>query len=74
MVIGGPGIPAGEVPFIFERFHRARNGRGPDGLGLGPFIVREIVEAHGGTIAVEACDGQGSRFTVRLPAAPAASA
>jgi len=65
----GPGIPDGEIPHAFERFHlRARAGRGsPDGAGLGLAIVRELSEAMGGSVAVENLSAQGARFTVRLP-------
>jgi two-component system sensor histidine kinase BaeS len=59
----GKGIPADELPQIFERFYR-----GPDGgLGIGLAIVRELVEAHGGSITVTSEPGSGSLFTVRLP-------
>lgn len=65
----GIGIPRDEIPQLFERFHRARNvsSRYYGGLGLGLYIARAIVEAHGGTIAVESDEGSGSRFTVQLP-------
>ncbi|MGE3601714.1 MAG: ATP-binding protein, partial [Dehalococcoidia bacterium] len=64
----GEGIPADELPRIFERFHRARNvDRNIAGLGLGLYITREIVQAHGGDLAVESTVGRGSTFTVTLP-------
>ncbi|MBV9495203.1 MAG: GAF domain-containing protein [Acidobacteria bacterium] len=65
----GIGIPRDEIPQLFERFHRARNvsSRYYGGLGLGLYIARAIVEAHSGAIAVESEEGQGSRFTIRLP-------
>jgi len=65
----GIGIPRDEIPQLFERFHRARNvsSRYYGGLGLGLYISRAIVEAHGGTITVESIEGQGSTFTVGLP-------
>jgi signal transduction histidine kinase/GAF domain-containing protein len=67
----GIGIPRDEIPQLFERFHRARNvsSRYYGGLGLGLYIARAIVEAHGGSIAVESEEGQGSSFTLRLPIA-----
>jgi PAS domain S-box-containing protein len=65
----GIGIPKDEIPQLFERFHRARNvsSRYYGGLGLGLYIARAIVEAHGGEIAVESEEGAGSMFTLRLP-------
>jgi PAS domain S-box-containing protein len=67
----GVGIAPEDVPRIFGRFYRAAHGRAPSGLGLGLYIARLLVEAHGGRIAVETAPGVGSRFTVRLPAIPA---
>jgi PAS domain S-box-containing protein len=68
----GIGIPRDEIPLLFERFHRARNvsSRYYGGLGLGLYIARAIVEAHHGAIMVESEEGQGSRFTIRLPLPP----
>ena len=65
----GIGIPKDEIPQLFERFHRARNvsSRYYGGLGLGLYIARAIIEAHGGSIAVESVEGQGSTFTMKLP-------
>jgi signal transduction histidine kinase len=65
----GIGIPRDEIPQLFERFHRARNvsSRYYGGLGLGLYIAKAIVEAHDGSIAVESEEGDGSRFTIRLP-------
>jgi PAS domain S-box-containing protein len=67
----GIGIPRDEIPQLFERFHRARNvsSRYYGGLGLGLYIARAIVEAHGGTISVESVEGQGSTFTIGMPVA-----
>lgn len=64
----GRGIPAAEVPRLFERFYqvdKARTSRRGSGLGLA--IAREIVEAHGGRIGLESVEGLGTRFTVALP-------
>ena len=63
----GPGIPAEEVPRIFERFYRGR-AAGKNGTGMGLAIARGILEAHGGTISVESAPGRGSTFTVAIPA------
>ncbi len=66
---GGIGIPPEQQARIFGRFERAVPPRSYGGLGLGLWIVRSLVEAHGGQIAVESAAGQGSTFTVRLPLA-----
>lgn len=66
---GGIGIAPEHQPRIFGRFERAVEGRRYPGLGLGLWIVRQIVEAHGGTIRVESAPGQGATFTVELPPA-----
>jgi len=66
----GLGIPADDAPRVFERFHRAANVAGRiAGTGIGLASVRQIVERHGGRIAVESAEGVGSTFTVRLPLA-----
>ncbi|MEW5851982.1 MAG: ATP-binding protein [Myxococcota bacterium] len=65
----GMGISPEDVPRIFERFERAVPARHYGGLGLGLFITRQIVTAHGGTISVTSQPGQGSTFTVDLPLA-----
>jgi signal transduction histidine kinase len=63
----GPGIPAEHQARIFERFERGASSSGTSGLGLGLFIVKEIVDAHRGSIAVDSRVGEGARFTVTLP-------
>jgi signal transduction histidine kinase len=67
----GIGIAPSDQPQIFERFERAVSSRNYGGLGLGLYIVKRIVEAHGGTIAVESTPGVGSAFAVELPLRPA---
>jgi signal transduction histidine kinase len=64
----GPGIPADELPHIFDRFWRGRAAAGRAGSGIGLAVVAALVEAHGGTVAAESAPGGGARFTVRLPA------
>jgi protein-histidine pros-kinase len=64
----GIGIPAKDLPFIFEQFYRASNvDEQVRGTGLGLASSRRIVEQHGGTIAVASEEAGGSTFTVRLP-------
>jgi signal transduction histidine kinase len=68
----GPAIPAGAQTHIFDPFRQEQppGGRpGQDSLGLGLFIVKQIVEAHGGSIAVVSTPEEGTTFTVRLPRA-----
>jgi signal transduction histidine kinase len=61
----GIGIPAAELPHIFDPYRQAH--RVPGGSGLGLAIVKGLVEAHGGRVRVESVEGRGSRFLVRLP-------
>lgn len=67
----GIGIPAAAQEHVFERFYRAPNvdPLQVGGFGVGLYVVHEIVERHGGTIAVESTEDNGSTFTVRLPRA-----
>jgi two-component system, OmpR family, phosphate regulon sensor histidine kinase PhoR len=67
----GEGIPARELPRIFERFYRVDKARARQtgGTGLGLAIVRHVAEAHGGTVRVDSELGRGSTFTVALPVA-----
>jgi signal transduction histidine kinase len=64
----GDGIPADELPNLFKRFHRADKSRANGRSGLGLAISKAIVEAHGGEIVVRSTQGEGTTFTVRLPA------
>jgi signal transduction histidine kinase len=64
----GPGIPADELPRIWDRLFRGDRSRTERGLGLGLSLVKAVVEAHGGTVAVKSEPGSGSTFEVRLKA------
>jgi signal transduction histidine kinase len=66
----GVGIPAEEIDEVFERFYRGGDAhtRAVKGSGLGLTLVKEIAEAHGGTVHVESVVGQGSTFSIELPA------
>jgi signal transduction histidine kinase len=65
----GPGVPASERERVFERFSRGEEARvrAVPGVGLGLYVAREIVRAHGGTIRVESREGGGARFVVEIP-------
>ncbi|MFE7277603.1 SpoIIE family protein phosphatase [Streptomyces sp. NPDC057623] len=69
----GTGIPVDELPRLFERFHRVRGARSRshEGSGLGLVLVKDLVEAHGGTVGVDSRLGQGTNVTVDLPFAAA---
>jgi signal transduction histidine kinase len=64
----GPGIPPDELPRIFEELYRGTNARGFEGSGLGLALVQRVIARHGGAVSVRSRPGQGSVFTVRLPA------
>jgi signal transduction histidine kinase len=70
----GIGIDPARLPRVFERFERAVPSSSYGGLGLGLYIARSIVVAHGGTIDVASEPGAGATFTVTLPLAPGAPA
>jgi PAS domain S-box-containing protein len=65
----GTGIPAEEMPRLFERFHRVEKARGRthEGSGIGLALVQELVKLHGGTIGAESAVGKGTTFTITLP-------
>ncbi|BAE51440.1 sensor histidine kinase [Paramagnetospirillum magneticum] len=63
----GPGIPADEADRVFEKFYRSPSATGTKGAGLGLYIVKQIVESHGGTIKVGPAAGGGSEFVIALP-------
>ncbi len=62
----GPGIDEEDLPYVFDRFYRARAARGLPGSGLGLAIVRQVAEAHGGTVVAERAEGGGTRIVLRL--------
>ncbi|WP_017984523.1 SpoIIE family protein phosphatase [Amycolatopsis methanolica] len=70
----GAGIPADELPRLFQRFHRARGreGRSHEGAGIGLALVQELVRLHDGTVSADSVEGAGSTFCVRLPLAAVA--
>jgi protein-histidine pros-kinase len=63
----GPGIPREQMPALFTRFYRAAAGRGTPGLGLGLYITKELVQAHGGRVWVESEPGAETTFRFTLP-------
>jgi two-component system, OmpR family, sensor kinase len=63
----GIGIPSGDLDRLFERYHRGSNVSGIVGTGVGLYLVKMAVELHHGSVAVRSEEGEGSRFTVRLP-------
>lgn len=63
----GPGIPAKDIPHIFDKFYRVRGEGSKSGAGLGLTLVRSIAEAHGGWVWVESEQREGSTFTLQLP-------
>ena len=67
----GLGIPASDLPYVFDRFRRGGNvQRHIAGSGIGLTGAKQIVAQHGGTIAVQSAEGEGSTFTLRLPLLP----
>ncbi|OGQ98831.1 MAG: hypothetical protein A2505_06810 [Deltaproteobacteria bacterium RIFOXYD12_FULL_55_16] len=64
----GAGIPAQDLPRIFDRLYRGDHSRSQRGLGLGLSLVKAVIHAHAGSLEVESAPGQGSIFTLRLPA------
>jgi signal transduction histidine kinase len=65
----GTGIPAAELPRLFERFHRVKDAhaRTHEGSGIGLALVHELVHLHGGRVRVDSTEGQGTTFTVEVP-------
>jgi two-component system, OmpR family, sensor kinase len=69
----GIGIPAADLDRLFERYHRGGNVSGIVGTGVGLYVVKMVVDMHGGAVTVESKEGEGARFTIRLPRKPAAA-
>ena len=62
----GPGIADEDLPYVFDRFYRARAARGLPGSGLGLAIVRQVAESHGGVVVAEHAEGGGTRMVLTL--------
>ncbi len=70
----GIGIPESDLDRLFERYHRGSNVSGIVGTGVGLYLVKMVVDMHGGAVTVDSKEGDGARFTIRLPRQPAAAA
>jgi len=70
----GPGIADEDLPYVFDRFYRAKSARGMPGSGLGLAIVRQVAEAHGGEVVAERAEGGGTRMILRLGRTPLGAA
>ena len=66
----GVGVPAADLPHVFERFHRGTNVRGIAGSGIGLAGAKVIVEQHGGMLDIESAERMGTTITLRLPLHP----
>jgi two-component system sensor histidine kinase MprB len=66
----GPGIADEDLPYVFDRFYRARAARGMPGSGLGLAIVRQVAESHGGDVVAERAEGGGTRMVLTLGESP----
>jgi PAS domain S-box-containing protein len=69
----GPGISGDDIAHVFDKYRRVRAKDQVDGVGLGLYIVRHLVEAHGGSVAVSSTLGRGSTFVISLPAVDSAA-
>ncbi len=67
----GPGIADEDLPYVFDRFYRARAARGMPGSGLGLAIVRQVADSHGGDVVAEQAEGGGTRMVLTLGASHA---
>jgi two-component system, OmpR family, sensor histidine kinase MprB len=66
----GPGIADEDLPYVFDRFYRARSARGLPGSGLGLAIVKQVADAHGGQVVAEPAEGGGTLMRLRLNGRP----
>lgn len=69
VIDAGPGMTPEEMSYVFDKYRRTNTARAHEGCGLGLFVSKQIVEAHGGRIGVESVRGTGSRFYFELPRA-----
>ena len=69
----GPGIDEEDLPYVFDRFYRASSARGLPGSGLGLAIVRQVAQAHGGTVVAERAEGGGTLMRFNLNGAAEAN-
>lgn len=74
VIDSGPGIPNAELATLFDKYRRASTARGQNGSGIGLYVSRKIIEAHGGRVGVESVSGAGSRFFFELPVSARAGA
>jgi signal transduction histidine kinase len=63
----GPGMPPEEIPLLFQKYRRSTQSKAYEGVGLGLFITKTLIDAHGGHVEVESTLGQGTCFSVYLP-------
>ncbi len=68
----GPGIPARDLPYIFDRYYDGSRKGKAAGHGLGLAIVKKITEMHGGDVQIKSIEGEGTTIVIRLPSAPSA--
>lgn len=67
VIDNGPGMAPHEIPTLFEKFRRRRQSSSVDGTGLGLFIVKAIIDAHGGTVTMQSQPGAGTTVSLTLP-------
>jgi signal transduction histidine kinase len=67
VIDAGPGMTGSEAGYVFDKYRRAASGAAHEGSGLGLYVSKQIVEAHGGAIGVSSVEGVGSCFYIELP-------